>query len=260
ANEIFPRVSFDLIYARPDQTTAEWKAELSEALQYAKNHISLYQLTIEENTAFHHLYHNGGFDMPEDSLAADLYMLTQEMTEARGLPAYEISNHAKSGSESRHNLAYWKSDDYIGIGAGAHGRFKTDTKISTENIKSPERWLEKVEAENNGLNVTTDISEKESIEEAIMMGLRLSSGIDYADYKKRLGFDLREKLLQDSINKLCGLALIEADDLHIKVTKNGRLLLNQVTHELAFTAKPAPSIVSKDPVTSSVISADEPRG
>lgn len=267
AADIFPRMSFDMIYARPGQTLAAWEAELSQALGYAKDHLSLYQLTIEENTAFHHAYHKGGFTMPEDGLAADMYMLTQDIMEAHGLPAYEISNHAWAGQESRHNLAYWKSHDYIGIGPGAHGRFCgglqqncVDTwgseattplseglgvseegelcsppynkRFSTENIKSPERWLEKVEHSDNGLTAEVPISEKESLEEAVMMGLRLSTGIDYDAWQKQMGMDLRNVMQQSAIDKLCGQSMVMADENHIKVTKQGRLLLNMITKEL----------------------------
>jgi len=233
AADIFPRMSFDLIYARPNQTLAAWEAELTQALTYAKDHLSLYQLTIEENTAFHHTYHNGGFTLPEEGLAADMYMLTQDIMEANGLPAYEISNHAWAGQESRHNLAYWKSQDYIGIGAGAHGRYNQESgRISTENIKSPERWLEKVEQSDNGLTAETAISEKESLEEAVMMGLRLSSGIHYDEWQKQMGADLRKAIPETAIDKLREQTLIEADENHIKATRKGRLLLNRVTGEL----------------------------
>lgn len=233
ANDIFPRVSFDLIYARPNQTLAAWEEELSQALKYAKDHLSLYQLTIEENTAFHPRYHKGEFHLPEDGMAADMYMLTQDMTEAHGLPAYEISNHAKPGNESRHNLAYWRSCDYVGIGAGAHGRYKfNDTRYATENVKSPERWLERLEQSVNGLVTETVISEQEILEEAIMMGLRLSSGIHYDVWEKNTGVDVRSALSPDAVNKLGRLSLIKSDDAHIETTRKGRLLLNTVTREL----------------------------
>jgi oxygen-independent coproporphyrinogen-3 oxidase len=256
-------MSFDLIYARPEQTLAAWEAELLQALTYAKDHLSLYQLTIEENTAFHTSYRNGKFVLPEEGLAADMYALTQDIMEAHGLPAYEISNHAKPGQESRHNLAYWKSDDYIGIGPGAHGRYRKNLrgyaeesytttprsegvsvseggelhsppykKISTENIKSPERWLEKVEASGNGLTAETALSEKELLEEALMMGLRLSSGIEYKDWQRRLGLDMFAALPRAAVDKLQGLSLITADKNHVKTTGKGRLLLNSITKEL----------------------------
>jgi oxygen-independent coproporphyrinogen-3 oxidase len=262
ARDIFPRMSFDLIYARPDQTLAAWEAELNEALKYARDHVSLYQLTIEENTAFHHLYHKGGFALPEDGLAADMYALTQDITEAHGLPAYEVSNHAKPGQESRHNLAYWRSEDYIGIGAGAHGRYRLlsggapppsalradspagsscstpprthalTARIATENIKSPERWLESVERLGNGLSAEAVVMAKESLEEAIMMGLRLASGIRYGDWETRLGFNIRDALSPATLRKLRDMSLITADDRHIAATKQGRLLLNSITREL----------------------------
>ena len=150
AREIFPRYSFDLIYALPNQTLENWEAELREALTHARGHLSLYQLTIEENTAFHHAYHvDKQFTLPEDSLAADLYALTQSIMRDAGLPAYEVSNHASAGQESRHNLAYWRGECYFGIGPGAHGRvdFADGTRRATRNLKSPERWLSSIEGD-----------------------------------------------------------------------------------------------------------------
>lgn len=233
ANDIFPRVSFDLIYARPNQTLSAWEEELKKALEYAKDHISLYQLTIEENTAFYSMYHQGAFSLPQDNIAADLYMLTQDVTEAHGLPAYEISNHAKPGSESRHNLAYWRSGDYIGIGPGAHGRYMLDgIRHASENIKSPERWLERIEQSVNGVAVEIEIAKKEAVEETVMMGLRLSAGIIYNEWEEHTGIDVRSALDAGAIDKLCGLSLITSDNSHIKATREGRLLLNTVTKEL----------------------------
>lgn len=243
AHEIFPRMSFDLIYARPNQTLSLWEEELTTALKYAKDHISLYQLTIEENTAFHHIYHNGGFTLPEDNIAADMYLLTQEITEAHGLPAYEISNHSSPGGESRHNMAYWRSQDYIGIGPGAHGRYRLNpgkdvctgtviNRLATENIKSPERWLEKVLQTGNGLATEITIERKESFEEAVMMGLRLSSGICYDDWNERIGIDLRSIIAQPAIDELRSMSLIIADRNNIKATKTGRLLLNGITKKI----------------------------
>ena len=269
ASEIFPRISFDLIYAIPNQTLANWESELKQSLKYAKDHISLYQLTIEENTAFHHIYKNGGFVLPEEGLASDMYLLTQEITEAHNLPAYEISNHARLGSESRHNLAYWRCHDYIGIGAGAHGRYSLSSdkswsaatsdqvgvqparrmsaikRIANENIKSPERWLENIERHTPSLQAckagvaisgdyTTarndEITAREQIDEIILMGLRLREGIKYADYP----VNLREFISPSAIKKLSDLSLIIADNEGIRTTPEGRLLLNSVVSELVI--------------------------
>jgi len=264
ARATFPRFTFDLIYARPGQSLAAWEAELHQALAFADGHLSLYQLTIEENTAFHTAYRKGAFVMPEDGLAADMYSLTQELMEARGLPAYEISNHARAGQESRHNLAYWRTDDYIGIGPGAHGRYSLyndagehsspplasasspskgvvasllhdDTqgrRFATETIKSPERWLEKVEQGGTGLIAETALTERERLEEAVMMGLRLKGGIDYADWRRRTGLEVRGAL---RIGTLARDGFVMADDAHIEVTPKGRLLLNRITAELLAT-------------------------
>jgi oxygen-independent coproporphyrinogen-3 oxidase len=260
ARECFPRMSFDLIYALPGQSLAAWETELRAALAHAADHLSLYQLTIEENTAFHHSYHQGAFALPEDTLAADMYILTQTIMEAHGMPAYEVSNHARPGQESRHNLAYWKSDDYIGIGPGAHGRYaiynasgsgllasamkpgsrlsqSTDcaimpVRIATETLKSPERWLEKVEQSGSGISVETLLSPREQFEEAVMMGLRLSGGIEYADWQVRTGMGLREVLPQSQVDRLRSQGMLVADEQHITVTPQGRLLLNTITKAL----------------------------
>lgn len=176
AQEIFPRSSFDLIYALPGQTLAEWEAELRRALALAQGHLSLYQLTIEENTAFHHAYHiDKQFVLPEDSRAADMYALTAAITAAAGLPAYEISNHATPGEESRHNLAYWRGDSYFGIGPGAHGRvdFADGSRRATRNLKSPERWLHSAHTFGHGLEEELLLSVSERAEEKILMGLRM---------------------------------------------------------------------------------------
>ena len=202
AREIFPRYSFDLIYALPNQTLEGWETELREALTHANGHLSLYQLTIEENTAFHHAYHvDKQFKLPEDSLAADLYSLTQSIMHDAGLPAYEVSNHASVGQESRHNLAYWRGECYFGIGPGAHGRvdFADATRRATRNLKSPERWLS-----GNGLEEELTLSVTERAEEKILMGLRLNAGfalnrlrVDEAAYLTNLWADGRVNALVD---------------------------------------------------------------
>ncbi|MEI7668530.1 MAG: radical SAM family heme chaperone HemW [Pseudomonadota bacterium] len=233
AHEIFPRMSFDLIYALPEQSESVWEKELLAALKYSNGHISLYQLTIEENTAFHHIYHNGGFLLPEENAAAKMYQVTQDITVSKGLFGYEISNYAAIGQESRHNLAYWTSEDYIGIGAGAHGRFNLgDKRIATENIKSPERWLEKTGNHQNGIEAEIKLSDKESMEEAIMMGMRLAGGINYKIWQERTGLDIKSALNHTSIAKLKEYNLIDSDINHIKATQKGKILLNGVIREL----------------------------
>ncbi len=194
AREIFPRLSFDLIYARPHQTLDQWAAELDRAIGYAADHLSLYQLTIEDGTRFQLLHEAGKFVMPEPDHAADLYKLTQEVTAARGLPAYEISNHARPGAESRHNLIYWRYGEYVGIGPGAHGRFvENGERIVTFTEKLPEAWLERVEARGHGITGGERLTRDEEADEFLLMGLRLAEGIDLARYESLSGRSLSSK-------------------------------------------------------------------
>ena len=244
AREHFARYSFDLIYARPQQTLAEWEEELSQALALVGGHISLYQLTIEENTAFHTAYAKGAFTLPDEELAVQMYELTETLTQAHGLSAYEVSNYAAAGQESRHNLAYWRGHDYVGIGAGAHGRVQvvrcqesgvskdSDTchptpdtcRTATLNIKSPEMWLAAVQSRGNGLESLAPLTPQQCAEERLMMGLRLKEGIALAearmfiDEDKRL-FAISEGLLIDSKTRLAA-------------TPKGRLVLTSLTSHL----------------------------
>ncbi len=178
AAKIFPRYSFDLIYALPGHTLAAWEAELREALTHARGHLSLYQLTIEPNTAFHHQYHvQHAFALPVEDLAADLYALTQRVMEEHGMPAYETSNHASPSQASRHNLSYWRSEAYLGIGPGAHGRVDIgEARHATNTLKSPERWLEQVQKLGHGIESDLALIDRERLEERVLMGLRLPHG------------------------------------------------------------------------------------
>lgn len=224
AADIFPRYNFDLIYARPQQAPAAWEKELRSALQHVRGHMSLYQLTIEENTAFHHAHAKGDFVIPEDGAAAELYTLTQDIMEDAGLPAYEISNHAARGKESRHNLAYWLGHEYVGIGPGAHGRIFIDGKRhATQCIKSPERWLEAVKREGHGLEGNLPLTPRELQEEALMMRLRLAEGFPHAD----MPF-----ISEQAIAALQAHGLLEEKSNRIRTTVRGKLLLNYVTAEL----------------------------
>lgn len=183
ARDLFPRYSFDLIYALPGQTLPQWERELREALAHARGHLSLYQLTIEPNTAFHHQYHvDRAFALPEESLAADFFATTQAIMTDAGMPAYEISNHAAPGEESRHNLTYWHYGDYLGIGPGAHGRVTLgDARYATATLKSPERWLEQVPRLGHGLEECTALSDDDMASERVLMGMRLvQEGLDLA--------------------------------------------------------------------------------
>jgi len=179
AHRTFDRVSFDLIYARPEQTLDEWRAELSEAIAMATGHLSLYQLTIEPETRFADLYAKGRLVIPAAEDAHDLYELTQELTAAANFNQYEISNHARAGEESRHNLLYWRYGEYAGIGPGAHGRITTPgAHLATNTERNPERWLASVEERDHGIVETETLSSEQRTDEMLLMGLRLQEGID----------------------------------------------------------------------------------
>ncbi|WP_019223117.1 radical SAM family heme chaperone HemW [Bartonella rattaustraliani] len=249
AREIFPRLSFDLIYARPEQTLEQWKCELFQAIELAADHLSLYQLTIEEGTAFKRLYDAGKLILPTSELAADMYHLTQEITEQRGLPAYEISNHAIPGAESAHNLLYWRYHEYAGFGPGAHGRFieheqnhssvssKTPSSLIrhreryvTINEKYPEHWLELVETTGHGCIETEQLTAEQQANEMLLMGLRLGEGLDLSRYEI-----LNPKSLpQENLIDLQKQGLVEmSGNQRLKATSKGRILLNHIISQLA---------------------------
>jgi putative oxygen-independent coproporphyrinogen III oxidase len=225
----FDRVSLDLIYARPEQSEDAWRAELKEALSFGTDHLSLYQLTIEPGTPFAVLYQNGALTIPEEGLAADLYETTQELTEAAGLPAYEISNHARPGSESRHNLLYWRYQDYAGVGPGAHGRLRLGGKrIATSTIRLPERWREAVMKGENSFTDFTPVGDEDAAREHLLMNLRLSEGVDLAAYQARWA-------TRPSAAKLAPLleqGLLGQHGEVIRATAQGRLVLNAVISAL----------------------------
>jgi putative oxygen-independent coproporphyrinogen III oxidase len=233
ARRHFDRYSFDLIYARPGQSCADWEQELGEALRFAGNHLSLYQLTIEENTAFHHAYAKGGFTLPGEEEAEALYRLTENMLAGIGLLAYEVSNYARPGEESRHNLAYWQGTDYIGVGPGAHGRLTAGgERIATQTLKSPERWLQQVEQKGHGVEIWRTVPRQEEAEERLMMGLRLREGIHYAAFEQHTGYDLRDYLSASRIAFYTAKGLLEEDAQYLRATLNGRLVLGTLTAEL----------------------------
>ncbi|MEQ1950247.1 radical SAM family heme chaperone HemW [Mesorhizobium sp. CN2-181] len=231
ARDIFPRLSFDLIYARPGQTLDAWEAELDEAIGYAADHLSLYQLTIEEGTRFHALHAAGKIAMPDMDLAADLYDLTQQVTAARGLPAYEISNHARPGAESRHNLTYWRYGEYAGIGPGAHGRFvEHDRRVVTVTEKTPETWLNLVEAKGHGVVDGEILNRSEEADEFLLMGLRLSEGIDLDRYERLSG----RELSPERLSILQGEGLVASiGNSRLRATPAGMVVLNAVVADLA---------------------------
>jgi oxygen-independent coproporphyrinogen-3 oxidase len=202
ARTIFPRLSFDLIYARPGQTLANWRAELQTALGLAADHLSLYQLTIEQGTKFATLYARGAFALPEGDLAAALYDATAEAAALFGLLPYEISNYARPGRESRHNLAYWRYQDYAGIGPGAHGRITLGGRLlATSRHRGPEAWVELVEQRGSGATVEDEVFAQDRAREALLMGLRLAEGIGFETFLARTGTSLLDavdnKILRD---------------------------------------------------------------
>ena len=200
ARATFPRLSFDLISARPNQTPAAWGEELKAALARAADHLSLYQLTIEDGTPFAALHRAGKLAIPDDDRAAELYRVTQEVTEAAGMPAYEISNHARPGAECRPNLVYWRYHEYAGIGPGAHGRLRLhDGRHATAAELGPEAWLARVKSRGDGLVVDDILTEEEEGDEMLLMGLRLAEGIDVARYEALAGRTLDEAQLADLV-------------------------------------------------------------
>jgi putative oxygen-independent coproporphyrinogen III oxidase len=230
AKENFGRVSFDLIYAREGQSLADWQGELTRALGYAADHLSLYQLTIEDGTPFAARHAAGSLRIPDGDRASEMYVLTQELCERAGLPAYEISNHARPGSESRHNLLYWRGHDYAGIGAGAHARITADgTKRALSTLKSPESWLAQVEARGHGLAGDEPLSVQEAAEEYLLMALRLAEGLDLARLEALSG----RALDASTLDALESDGLLARNGARLKATQSGRLVLERLILELA---------------------------
>lgn len=229
AQRHFSRVSFDLIYARPGQSAGQWKQELARALSFGTGHLSLYQLTIEPGTRFETDVRLGKFTPQDDDEAADLYELTTQITADAGLPAYEISNHARPGEESRHNLTYWRYQDYCGIGPGAHGR---RNGVATTRHKKPENWLAAVGRANSGCQLETRLSQSEQVAEALMMGLRLREGIDLAALSTRFGMDWAAMVDTGSLAELTALGLLWQDSDRIGLTPRAFPLLDAILPRL----------------------------
>ena len=228
----FARVSFDLIYAHRGQTAKEWDEDLTRALAFGTEHLSLYQLTLEPSTPFLYRAQRGeALTVGEDD-AAELYAITQARMEAAGLPAYEISNHARPGAESRHNLAYWRYQDYAGLGPGAHGRLSLDGKVyATVGIRAPEGWALRVEAEGVGTDETLIDLETQK-REALLMGLRLREGIDLAVWQKRFGEPLTQTLDLAAVLRLKGSGHVEMNETTLRATRAGALVLNTILSEI----------------------------
>jgi oxygen-independent coproporphyrinogen-3 oxidase len=234
AREVFARVSFDLIYARMGQTVAAWEAELARALGMAVDHFSLYQLTIEPGTRFGELYDLGRLKVPEDETAAEMYELTQAMTAAAGLPAYEVSNHARPGAESRHNLVYWRYGDYAGIGPGAHGRLTLPNggpdgrRVATVTARMPGDWLKAVAERGQAIVEETNVDRPDQATEYMLMAMRLAEGADLARYERLAGKPL-------DAGRIAGLAadgLVRLTHDRLAATARGRIVLNRVLAEL----------------------------
>ncbi|HTW51152.1 MAG TPA: radical SAM family heme chaperone HemW [Stellaceae bacterium] len=223
SRQLFTRTSFDLIYARPQQTLDAWSDELDEALALAGEHLSLYQLTIEPGTAFHTRAKNGELRPLDDETAAAMFEVTQERLAASGRPAYEISNHARPGGECRHNLAYWRYEDYLGVGPGAHGRItRGGVRYATRQRRLPEAWLRKPEFEE-----MTPIGRESAIEEMVMMGLRLTEGVSRARLEALANCDIKA-LFGISLARLIGGGFIALDNERFRATEAGRQRLNAV--------------------------------
>lgn len=229
AKSSFDRVSFDLIYARQDQSLSDWRKELNEALSMSVDHLSLYQLTIEDGTAFGDRYKAGRLrGLPDEGLSADMYDLTQELCEAAGMPRYEVSNHARPEAQSRHNLIYWRYGDYVGIGPGAHGRLSLKgARFATEAIRHPIAWLGGVNKGAPELK-PIELSTLEQAEEYVMMGLRISEGIDLKRFSEMSG----QELNPDTIERLRDLGMIDSSESRISVSNQGVKVLNAVILEL----------------------------
>lgn len=233
ARAVFDRYSFDLIYARSQQTPDQWAAELTEALPYADGHMSLYQLTIEPGTAFFTRHQRGELPIPEDESAAEFYDVTQEIMTAAGLPAYETSNHAAPGAESAHNLIYWRYGAYIGCGPGAHGRLlKQGTRLATRTHLAPERWLELVEDKGHGTHPFETLSKRQQAEEWLMMGLRLFEGIDLDECEALTGYSADALLDMSKVEMLCESGHLISQANKITATPQGMLCLNAVLSKI----------------------------
>lgn len=238
ARRHFARFSFDLIYARPGQTLEAWAEELERALALAGEHLSLYQLTIERGTRFFTDHARGAFVLPDEEVSAAMFEATQARLEGAGLPAYEISNHARPGAACRHNLIYWRYQDYVGIGPGAHGRFAEGpmsggkTKRATRRASGPEAWLEAVERTGHGTAESSAVTGQDMVEEALMMGLRLADGIDRALFASVTGADPVAALDEARLAPLVKAGFLEIEPQRLRATAAGRQRLNALLERL----------------------------
>jgi oxygen-independent coproporphyrinogen-3 oxidase len=230
ARRTFPRTSFDLIYARPGQSAADWRDELSRALDLASGHLSAYQLTIEAGTAFHPAHARGDFALPDEDTAVRLFEITQELTAAAGLPAYEVSNHARPGDECRHNLVYWQGGDYLGIGPGAHGRLTDHSGQvwALSQYRAPATWLAKVDAAGSGTEERVALAPEMRAAELVMMGLRLTAGISGQRFARASGRTLAQTIDRNGLERLIDGGFVVGGETDLRATQTGRLVLNSV--------------------------------
>lgn len=229
AQREFARVSIDLIYARPDQTEAQWQAELAQALSFGTSHMSLYQLTIEPGTRFASDVRTGAFVPANDDYAAGLFEITQAMTADAGIPAYEISNHARAGQQSRHNLTYWRYQDYAGIGPGAHGR---RLNTATQRHKKPENYLSAVARNGHGIKAEDALNPATRATEALLMGLRLSEGVDLADIAQRTGLPQNAMINAAAAAKIADLGMLTQHQGRLTITPKGMPLLDAILPQI----------------------------
>jgi oxygen-independent coproporphyrinogen-3 oxidase len=235
ARNIFPRLSFDLIYARPEQSLPQWRAEVDTALGLAADHLSLYQLTIEQGTKFATLYGRGAFALPDADTAALLYEETENAAARHGLAQYEISNYAVPGGESRHNMAYWRYQDYAGIGPGAHGRLTLDGRLfATSRHRAPEVWAELVEKTGTGSTVEEEITQQDRAREALLMGLRLSEGIAFEHFAARTGTSLLDAVDEQVMERAVQVGYLVQTPTRLIATAEGRKRLDALLPELAL--------------------------
>ena len=234
ARSHFSNISFDLIYALPDQTPAAWRADLAEALSLAGDHFSLYQLTIEPNTGFAGAVRRGEFQIPPEDEAETLFETTQSVCAEAGWPAYEISNHARPGFECRHNLTYWRYGEYLGIGPGAHGRIvEAGVRTAYQQKKRPERWLATVETNGHGTDITAPLpSQEERAEEMLLMGLRLEEGVWHENFDAAIGAPMCQFIRHDRLDQLIKAGLMMEDEQRLRATARGRLVLNSLLPEI----------------------------
>ncbi len=229
AQNVFSRVSFDLIYALPNQDEIAWRDELERAVGFETGHLSLYQLTIEPGTKFESMVRRNEFVPLDNDYAAGLYEMTQHITAASNIPAYETSNHARSGEESRHNLTYWRYQDYIGIGPGAHGR---RSAIATQRHKKPENYLSAVARNGHGIEIETPLSSASRAMEALLMGLRLHEGVNLAKLSQRTGLPINDMIDEQALQKMCSLGFTVNSGDVLKITEKGRPLLDAILPQI----------------------------